>query len=777
MGGLTGCRRAVIVLAVVLLGCAVSATSAEARARAHRGTKTPVTITVLSGRADLVSSGTALVAIAPAAQARRFTVTLNGHKVSRLFTRRSGGLFAGRDVGLLTGLRNGANVVRAVLRDGRGARLTLRNHPNGGPLFAGPQPQPWVCEKGAVDRQCDKPPTFTYEYISTSPTKSGFQAYNPSDPATDVATTTTDQGLKVPFIVRIETGYMDRDQYQIGTLYQPGKRWTAFQPQAQWDHKLLILHGASCGVQFDTGTAPDVTGSSNPTSGTGQYALGKGFMTMSTALDNSGHDCNVAIQAESLVMAKQYIETQYGLLRYTIGTGCSGGSLAEQWIANAYPGVYQGILPTCSFPDAMTSATQVADYSLLEHYLLSPQMWGAGIAWSPTQFGAVEGNLLPVDALVSVGCTSVDPPYTPSTCPTGYFYGAVPYWPCAGVTAQQLYNATTNPGGTRCSIFDLNRNLLGLRPPSVWSPAEKKIGKGFAGLPIDNVGVQYGLQALQDGAITPAQFADLNAHVGGADIDINPHPARLVADEPALANAYRSGLINEANNLNQTAIIDCRGPDPGAAHDAYRAFAIRARLDRAHGTHANQLIWEGSEPIFGDAKCELNAFIAMDRWLSAVASDKSRRSVAQKIIVDKPSDLTDECWSGAGQLLSHALCGSPVVPVYGTPRMVAGDGITTDANKCQLVPLNRSSYTQTIGGVKLPVTFTDAQWAELQQAFPTGVCDFSKPGVEQQPTIPWQTYQKANGRVIYGGRPLGRAPVSRAIRVKLARRHASHRRG
>jgi hypothetical protein len=59
-----------------------------------------------------------------------------------------------------------------------------------------------------------------------------------------------------------------------------------------------------------------------------------------------------------------------------------------------------------------------------------------------------------------------------------------------------------------------------------------------------------------------------------------------------------------------------------------------------------------------------------------------------------------------------------------------------------------------------PVTFTDTQWAALQQAFPTGVCDFSKPGVDQVPTVPWQTYQDdANGgAVIYGGRPLGPAP-------------------
>ncbi len=71
--------------------------------------------------------------------------------------------------------------------------------------------------------------------------------------------------------------------------------------------------------------------------------------------------------------------------------------------------------------------------------------------------------------------------------------------------------------------------------------------------------------------------------------------------------------------------------------------------------------------------------------------------------------------------------------------------------QCQLKPLDRSNY---------PVTFTDAQWKELQQPFPTGVCDYSKPGVDQGPTTPWMTYQHARGNVIYGGRPLGPAPGS-----------------
>src|SRR5581483_4646254 len=406
---------------------------------------------------------------------------------------------------------------------------------------------------------------------------------------------------------------------------------------------------------------------------------------------------------------------------------------------NAYPGIYQGILPTCSFPDTWSSATQVMDYHLLRSYLENPSKWGPGVAWSPSQFAPVEGNALPLDAIVS---------------DIGFFNAIVPTHSCGGISDQQRYQPQTNPGGVRCSIADLAVNVFGPRAPSVWSANERKLGHGFAGVAVDNVGVQYGLAALKGLQITPAQFVDLNARIGGLDIDINPIASRIAADEPALANAYRSGMINETNNLNQTAIIDCRGPDPGAAHDSYRAFAIRARLDREHGTHANQAIWEGSAPIIGDNRCLENSLIAMDGWLAAIAADHSSKSLARKVIDDRPADIHDQCYSGSGQKISDGLCPPGVVPVYGTPRTVAGDAITTDANKCQLKPLRRSDY---------PLPFTDSQWAELQHSFPAGVCDYSKPAVQQQLTIPWLTYQDSAGHVVYGGRPIGPAPVSAAF--------------
>jgi hypothetical protein len=94
------------------------------------------------------------------------------------------------------------------------------------------------------------------------------------------------------------------------------------------------------------------------------------------------------------------------------------------------------------------------------------------------------------------------------------------------------------------------------------------------------------------------------------------------------------------------------------------------------------------------------------------------------------------------------------VSAYGTPRQGADGPLSEDVMKCQLKPMRREDY---------PVTFTDAQWQQLQSAFPGGVCDYSKPGVSQHGAVPWLTYQTRRGRVIYGGKRMGRPPRSQRI--------------
>src|SRR6185436_5861837 len=115
------------------------------------------------------------------------------------------------------------------------------------------------------------------------------------------------------------------------------------------------------------------------------------------------------------------------------------------------------------------------------------------------------------------------------------------------------------------------------------------------------------------------------------------------ADQTTLARAYRSGAINTANNLDQVAIIDLRGPDPGAFHDAYRSWAIRARLEREHGGYGNQAIWFGQVPLIGDPRYATDALLAMDRWLGAVEKDDSDKPPTEKIVADRPADIQDRC--------------------------------------------------------------------------------------------------------------------------------------
>src|SRR5206468_9206378 len=130
-------------------------------------------------RADLISDGQALVQIKlpKGARAKGLEVTVSGRNVTGAFKRRADG----RIEGVVDGLKLGANKVVATAPRGTGAQLTITNHPNGGPVFSGPQVQPWRCQQGAVDAQCNQPEQYTYLYKSTDPTKPGLQPYDPQN--------------------------------------------------------------------------------------------------------------------------------------------------------------------------------------------------------------------------------------------------------------------------------------------------------------------------------------------------------------------------------------------------------------------------------------------------------------------------------------------------------------------------------------------------------------------------------------------------------------------
>ena len=709
----------------------------------------PLTIRVLSNRADLVSGGDALVAIdVPAGvRASQVKVTVGGRDVTSAFEVRPNGRFEG----LVEGLAEGANTIQA--RAGRSTgTVTVTNHPNGGPIFSGPHHEPYQCPAGAVDAKCNQPVSYTLLYKSTDPTQPDLEPYDPENPPDDVATTTTDQGKTVPFIVRREDGFQDRDRYAILTLWQQGQEWKPWAPQEQWNHKVLITHGGNCGASYAPGTPPlqDYSGTLESVPGvTPSYvtALGKGFAVVSTALANTGHNCNVPIEAESLMMAKERLVEQYGEIRYTIGTGCSGGSIAQHTIANAYPGIYQGLVTTCSYPDTLTAGAQFTDYHLMRLYFEDPSRWGDGVVWTPIQMAQVEGHASHANAVVAD-----ENLYKSALNPENDCSGTKD--PVPGDESTR-YDSETNPGGVRCSVLDIMVNVLGRREQSEWSPQEQAAGHGFAGIPFANTGVQFGLEELKKGLITPAQFVDLNAKIGGLDIDSGFTEERVAGDETAIARAYRSGLIDETNNLDQVAMINHGGPDPGLAHDYSHAFWTEERLLADQGHTDNRVMWFGPAPLIGDPQWANEAFLDMDRWLTAVESDSRDVSLASKIAEDRPDDVTDRCVTADAAPACSVEELQALQTRLSTPRQEAGGPVANDNVACRLKPLDRADYG-TIGAA-----FTAEQWAQLESVFADGVCDWSVPGRGQGPAETWLQYGTATDHV-YGGENLPPAPTDSA---------------
>lgn len=675
-----------------------------------------VEIDVLSNRADLLSAGDALVAISvpPGRRTSDLTVTLGNTDVTKQFATRADGRFGA----LLTGIPDRAIRLTAKLRDRTGATIELVGHPNGGPVFSGPQLQPWNCQAGAVDTQCNQDPNYTLLVKGSN----GFEAYDPANPPSNVPTTTTDEGRTVPFIVRVETGYQDRDQYKIAVLHEPGKEWDPWAPQEAWNQKLVITHGGSCGTDRGAGGAPDVLN---------EEVLGKGYMTMSTALNNLGHNCNPVLITESEIMARERIVEQYGEVKRTIGTGSSGGAIAQTMAAHAYPGFYDGITTGATFADLLTTGRHGVHGHLMKDFFRVISS-GPGGLYTPADHAEVSG---------SPAAAADDQLFD-----TAFWSNITGDTGCGGMDPTLKWSVA-NPGGVRCGVLDHNIAIFGKGP------------SGYAGIPLDNVGVEYGRKALLGGRLTPAKFVDINARIGGLDkTTYGPSPTRTEGDAEQLRIAYRSGYVGLGRTLAETPHIEYRGSNEATAHVTYPSLALNARLDRQVGGHESHALWQGPVPLIGGADLVNRSIFAIDRWIAAIQKDTSSKSQADKVRQNRPADITDHCELGNGVEQPGTDCPA-LNRFYDSPTQVAGESVRNDILKCQLKPLRREDYPG--------ITFTDAEWATLSATFPTGVCDWSRPGVGETPNVPWLDYSRKPG-----GEEMGPVPVSvpyagvRALRVK-----------
>ena len=664
-------------------------------------------IEVLSNRADLVSGGSALVEIVmpDGVDPSSVAVDVDGHDVTSAFAVRPNG----RVEGIVTELAEGPNLVTATLPDGRGATLEITNHPIGGPIFSGPQVDHWRCTTddnglGApVDEKCNAPTITEFFYMPSD--GSGFAAYDPESPPTDVGTTTTDEGEEVPYIIRQETGAQNRGIYRLAVLFDPSQPWEPWAPQNGWNQKLFYPFGASCGTNYSQGSAVNVQNAK---------ALGRGFMVATSSLNVLGSNCNTITSAETVMMLKEHIVENYGEIRYTFGEGGSGGSIGQLAVTNAYPGLLQGLIPSATYPDVWTTAFEVVDCHLLLRYFTakSPHLW-----IDTAQQTAVNGH----EGITS--CIAWEALFSHVINPTHGCWGVQP----VGGPDPENYHPTLNRRGCRGTVSDLQVGVWGKRQQD-----------GFAKVAYDNVGVQYGLKALEEGTISAEQFVDLNEKIGGLDVDGNFVAGRNLADPGTTLIGHQTGQANDGAGLAGAAIIDLPPTSNVEIHTPYHAFSIDERLQNSNGTHENHAIWQGGDGAL--------AFDTMDQWLTAVEADTSDDPLPAKVIRNKPETAVDSCWIDGVQETDKEIC-YEAYPYYGDARIAAGSPLASDKLKCQLVPLDREAYGEG--------TFTDEQWERLEAVFATGVCDWSVPGVDQVRSQPWMTFEGGPGGV-----PLGAPPES-----------------
>lgn len=715
---------------------------------------------------DAVTGGDVLMAVRGLDEADTLRVTRNGADVTDAFTRGEDGEWTG----LVSGLAEGVNTIAAEARGPAGVRsaaLEVDNHPVSGPVISGPHQEPFFCRSEdaglgpALDENCSFEPKV--QWFARLATQNFVELEDPHGgyPPGTMGTQTAD-GRSVPWVVRVESRPINRGIARIAVLDDPAARGAdaPFEP-INWSGGVYYVFGESCGVGYAQGSStpafvlgglPDVTNISSDnlliTIAGVSDRLGRGDITVHNTLSAFGNHCNPMISIETTMMTKEHIVEAYGPVKRMVGTNGSGAAMQQFNAANNAPGLISAGLPTATFADIPSTAMTVADCGLLEaYYERSDLGWAANKRWSVNGHNVLTGT--PLNAIcTSWGDTFLDRIDPTRGCP---------------VPDEMRYDAETNPTGVRCTIQDANVNIFGTMPHPVH-------GATVARRPLDNTGVQYGLDAFNRGVISFAEFLDLNRNIGGYDIDGQWQPERMVMAPDVAALTYRIGAVIGRGALPETPFIDVApylDLIPVAnIHEAVRPFTVRGRLEPRAGGGATHSIKRGllTQPdVYG----------AMARWLDALDAIESasgyQRDRVQAVVDAKPPVAGDACSFGTigGRLdLSSIGLNLPLgielpvlptleqilgldgvlqlpglppltlrvdvpgqvglsvcniaLPVPSTPRMVAGMPISDDVLKCQRKPVDAADYDAPLSGEQL---------AAIAEVFPDGVCDYSQPSV------------------------------------------------
>ncbi len=744
-------RRTILVAAVAVAGLIGAGVTAAADVDGRHGS---LRLEVLSGPAQYVSGGAARVRVVvpnsvPLSAA---SVSVNGVDVSSSFVPDDQARHALE--GVLRGLPLGASTVEARV-SGRGhdrTSLRLVNHPVTGPMFAGPQQPDFFCSTPQhlagfdlagpfLDANCSLETRVGYYYRAADGTWKPFDANAPR-PA-DMTQTTTSDGAMVDFVIRWERGTINRFVYTIAVL-DPEVSGPSALPR--WNRKLIYYFGGGVAIGH-------YQGSNNQSESRYVHGLGQGYaIAWSTGTKTNTH-YNLVLGGETALMVKSRFVTEYADPVYTVGLGGSGGGIQQYVYGQNHRGLLDGAVPQYSYPDMVTQTIHVGDCELLERWMDQKVLADPGSKWRTWSNRSLLEGLASSDTIAN--------PYQPLT----------PWLAAPGSTEcvkgwRGLTPLAFNPKfGTAPGITPEQQAAVEW---THWNDVVNVYGRdpatGFARSTWDNVGVQYGLGALVDGDLTPAEFLDLNASIGGwkgpeqavqegcpyiatscpADIDVwsarnmtvagpNGVAPRTSGSVEAMKAAYRSGLVFDGRI--DIPIIDWRHYLDGELdmHNARQSFASRQRMRDGQRSAANQVVWfTDARPARAFDQTPM-ALVVMDRWLGNLRAHPERGVVAAK-----PAEAVDSCFATDGTLLyrgSDAWRGildsgaagpcTQRFPIHATSRTIAGGPFDEQHYKCALQPV-QAAIDHGLYGSWRP---SRAEVDRLKQIFPTGVCDYTKPDV------------------------------------------------
>lgn len=676
---------------------------------------------------------------------------------------------------LLEGLQSGSNQIMVHGDDGGMlAGISLVSHPLSGPVFSGPQQYPFVCttvsqwdrqpvvdhdqswgfpvydgegELSGFSKDCSVEPFVEYHYM----TLEGEYRPLPEDGARpdDLAKVELTDGRIVDFIVRWERGTLNRFLYSFATLAEIGE--DPWAPSGElWNGRLLFHFQGGVGIGHSQGRMDDSRARH-------AEALSQGYAVIYSTGTRTGEHYNLRVGAETALMVKEHFIKRFGEPRYTVAVGGSGGAIQQYVYEQNHPQLLDGGVPQYAYPDMVTQTVHIGDCELLEHYMDVTDRDNP--RWQETE----NRSLL-------VGLNASD---------------AVPD-PLAGAKRQLGYASA--PGSTECIQGWRGLTPLSMNPHYGRVPEQEKMqppelmqevqwthyddlrniyGLDEAGrprVPWDNVGVQYGLAALRDGAITPEEFLRVNALVGGWK-----HPSEMVQEGFPFLGELSPGTFDPWSRRNMNLSPDGQTPAPRTAgdvqairnlhdsgmvfrgdltmpviewrhylehqldmHNTHQSFAIRQRIREQTGSSDHHVVW------FTDARPEpeydqtMEALAVLHEWLVNIREDPGAGLAA-----NRPEAAVDSCFATDGSLLARGgdvwdgmLDERPAgactqrFPVHSTSRIEAGAPITGDVFKCALKPVERALQDGTYGDWQ-----PDAgQRQRLEEIFPQGVCDYSQPG-------------------------------------------------